>query len=574
MKEKTHYPLYEVEPFNSIKEMIDQAEAEAKNKVAYKFKSSENICEVTYGNFIKTMEALGAFLFENNLSSAHVSCIGSNSYNWITAYLTVLRSSGVFVPVDKDLPEKDIIHIINDSESEVVFYDDKYEKIFTDNPDKFQSIKYFIGFNRTENDGKFLSYSEVVETGRSLDPSGYLNEPSNPDELKLLVYTSGTTGNSKGVMLSEHNLVSSVYYGLMVSTVYDTGLSLLPYHHTYEAVSDILVSFHHHSTLCINESLTALLKNLVIYKPSYVYIVPAIAETIYKRILKNIRKQNMEPQFRQMIEHSNELRAKGIDKRREYFGFIHEMFGGKLKKIVCGGAPIRPEIAKFFDDIGLDLINGYGITECSPLVSANHDLYNDFKTVGIKLPCIEWKIDKPNDEGIGEICVKGDIVMIGYYKQPELTAEVLKDGWFYTGDYGYINEKDQLVISGRKKNIIVLNNGKNIYPEEIEGYIQDIDYVSEVVVSGEKDKDGNESSLTAEVFLEEKKTPGEVLKSIKKACSGLPLYKQISKVIIRDSAFPKTSSNKIKRFIGDKKAYVSDKYNEIKQSKDNSDNNQ
>lgn len=573
MKEKVSYPLYEVRPFSSIKEMIDQAEAEASELIAYKFKSSENVCEVTYGNFIRTLEALGAFLYENGLSSGHIACIGSNSYNWITTYLTALRSSGVFIPVDKDLPEKDILHIIDNSETDVVFYDEKFEHVFKENIDTLNNVKYFIGFDRTENEGKFLSYTESVEKGRKLDPSGYLNEQTDPDDLKLLVYTSGTTGNAKGVMLSEHNLVSSVYYGLMVSTVYDTGLSLLPYHHTYEAVSDILVSFHHHSTLCINEKLSSLLKNLVIYKPSYVYIVPAIAESIYKRIIKNIRKQNMEVQFQQMIDRSNELRAQGIDKRREYFGFIHEMFGGKLKKIVCGGAPIRPEVAKFFDDIGLDLINGYGITECSPLVSANHDLYNDFKTVGIKLPCIEWKIDKPNEEGIGEVCVKGDIVMIGYYKQPELTAEVLKDGWFYTGDYGYINEKDQLVISGRKKNVIVLNNGKNIYPEEIEGYIQDIDYVNEVVVSGETDTDGNESSLTAEVFLEEKKTPGEVLKSIKKACADLPLYKQISKVVIRDSAFPKTSSNKIKRFIGDKKNLVTEKYNEKKQARENQENN-
>ena len=191
-------------------------------------------------------------------------------------------------------------------------------------------------------------------------------------------------------------------------------------------------------------------------------------------------------------------------------------------------------------------------------------MYNDFRTVGIKLPCIEWRIDEPNDEGIGEICVKGDIVMMGYYKKPELTAEVLKDGWFYTGDYGYINENDQLVISGRKKNVIVLNNGKNVYPEEIEGYIQDIEYVNEVVVSGEKDEDGNESSLTAEVFLEEKKTPAEVLKNIKAACVELPIYKQISKVIIRDSEFPKTSSNKIKRFIKETTETVAGKINEYK----------
>lgn len=567
---KREYPLYEVQEFSSIKEMIELAVRDAGESIAYKFKDGEEQREVTFNEVAETITKLGAFLNAEGLSDKHIACIGVNSYNWILAYLTALRSCGVFVPIDKDLPEADIIHVLKDSESSVIFYDEKFEAVLKNHEDELENIKLYIGFNREENDGKFVSFKQAVEKGGDIDPEAFLSEQSDADALKLLVYTSGTTGASKGVMLSEHNLVSSVYYGLMVSTIYDTGLSLLPYHHTYEAVSDILVSFHHHSTLCINESLSAILKNLIVYKPSYVYVVPAIAESIYKRIIRNIRKQGMEEQFNELIQKSNALREQGIDKRREFFGFIHENFGGRLRKIVCGGAPIRPEVAKFFEDIGLDIINGYGITECSPLVCANHDMYNDFKTVGIKLPCIEWRIDQPNSEGIGEICVKGDIVMIGYYKQPELTAEVLKDGWFYTGDYGYINEFDQLVISGRKKNIIVLNNGKNVYPEEIEGYIQDIDYVNEVIVKGEKDEDGNESSLTAEVFLENdaKKTPSEVLKSIKKACVELPIYKQISKVIIRDSEFPKTSSNKIMRFIKDKKELATDKINEFKENKE------
>ncbi len=569
MKEK-NYPLYEVQPFSSIKEMVELAVKDAADSIAYKFKDNGELREVTFGEFADSMTSLGSFLHAEELSDKHIACIGTNSYNWILAYLTALRSGGVFVPVDKELPESDIVHVLKDSEASVVFYDAKYEEILRRHEEELDGLKLCIGFTRTEDDGKYISFTNALTKGASYEPSLFLNEASDPNALKLLVYTSGTTGMSKGVMLSEHNLVSSVYYGLMVSTVYDTGLSLLPYHHTYEAVSDILVSFHHHSTLCINESLTATLKNLVVYKPSYIYVVPAIAESIYKRIIRNIRKRGMEEQFNEMVEKSNELRKQGIDKRREYFGFIHETFGGKLRKIVCGGAPIRPEVAKFFDDIGLDLINGYGITECSPLVCANHDMYNDFRTVGIRLPCIEWRINEPNEEGIGEICVKGDIVMIGYYKQPELTAEVLKDGWFYTGDYGYINENDQLVISGRKKNIIVLNNGKNVYPEEIEGYIQDIDYVNEVIVSGEKDEDGNESSLTAEVFLDEntRKTPAEVLKSIKKACVELPIYKQISNVVIRDKEFPKTSSNKIKRFISDTRNTVSEKVSEYKENKE------
>ncbi len=542
------YPLYKVQPFSSIKEMMEIAVRDAGDSIAYKYKDNAGICEVTFSEFSEEVTHLGTFLNSVQLSDKHIACIGANSYKWIVTYLTVLRSAGVFIPLDKELPERDIIHLLNDSEAGVVFCDSRYEEFFRQNIDKLKNISHFIVFDKKESEDKFLSFDLCIDKGEKLDPTPFLNEQSDPDKLKMLVYTSGTTGASKGVMLSEHNLVSSVYYGLMVSTVYDTGLSVLPYHHTYEAVSDILVSFHHHSTLCINESLTSILKNLVIYKPSYIYVVPAIAESIYKRIMKNIRKDGKEEQLKLLINKSNDLRKQGIDKRRELFSFIHEIFGGRLKKIVCGGAPIRPEVAMFFNDIGFDLINGYGITECSPLVCANHDMYNDFRTVGIKLPCIELKIDTPNEEGIGEICVKGDIVMIGYYKQPELTAQVLSDGWFYTGDYGYIDSNDRLVISGRKKNVIVLYNGKNVYPEEIEEYIKDIDYISEVVVSGEKDADGIEKSLTAEVFLEENKTPDEVLRNIKSVCSTLPVYKQISKVVIRDTAFPKTGSNKIKRF--------------------------
>lgn len=542
------YPLYDVQIFSSIKEMIDIAVRDAGEKTAYRFKENDTVCEVTFKEFADTVYSLGAFLNREKLSDKHIACIGINSYNWVVTYITALRSKGVFVPIDKDLPESDIINLIEDSNSEVVFYSGKFEELFRKKQDELKYIKYFIGFDRYENDGRFLSFSKVLEIGHQIDKTDFLAEQSDPDELKLLVYTSGTTGNAKGVMLSEHNLVSSVYHGLRVSRIYDTGLSVLPYHHTYEAVSDILVSFHNHSTLCINESLSAIMKNMTVYKPSYIYVVPAIAESMYKRILKNIQKNGMQEQFASLVELSNKIRKDGIDKRREFFGFIHDAFGGRLRKIVCGGAPIRTEVAEFFDTVGFDFINGYGITECSPLVSANHDKYNNPQTVGIHLPCIEVKIDSPDKEGIGEICVRGDVVMLGYYNNPTLTDEVLRNGWFYTGDYGYINEDDQLIISGRKKNIIVLSNGKNVYPEEIENYIQGIDYITEAVVYSSKNEAGIETSLYAEVYIEgADKIPQEVLKDIRQACTQLPKYKQVSKVVIRTSQFPKTSSNKIRR---------------------------
>lgn len=544
---KRTYPYYDVTKFNSIKEMLDIAVKEAGSQIAFKYKEGKDIVSVTYSEFVQEVVWLGSALTQMGYGDKHIACIGPNSYKWIVTYLTVLKSAGVFVPVDKELPPNDIFHILNESESSVVFYSKTHEALFMENADKLPNVEMFVGLDRTEDEGKFRSFDKLVEYGKSCDSTAYNSLTSDPNALKMLVYTSGTTGVAKGVMLSEHNLVSSVYYGLQVSTVYDTCLSVLPYHHTYEAVSGLLVSIHHHSTICINDSLNAVLRNMQLYKPSYIYLVPAFAEVFYTRIQKTVKDSGKEKTFNKMITVSNRLRKVGIDLRKVFFKSVHKAFGGRLRKIVCGGAPIRPEIGKFFDDIGISLINGYGITECSPLVCANHDKFNDYRTAGIKLRCIDWRIDNPNEEGIGEICVKGDVVMLGYYKQPEKTAEVMKDGWFYTGDYGYINEYDQLVITGRKKNIIVLKNGKNVYPEEIEGYIQGIDYVSEVVVKALIDDKGEESSLMAEVFLNEIKTPSEMLNDIRRVLRDLPIYKQITKVIVRDKEFDKTTSKKIKR---------------------------
>ena len=545
---KNKKPIYyNVRKFGSIREMLDIAKNEAGDQIAFKYKKADNIISVIYSEFNDNTEQLGAALIDLGFGSSHIACIGENSYNWVTTYLTVLKGTGVFVPVDKELPQSDIFNIINESESEVVFYAKKYEEMFKTFGDKLPNVKLFIGFDRTEDDVKFISFSRLLEKGKSCSKESYDKMVSKPDELKMLVYTSGTTGTAKGVMLSEHNLVSSVYYGMQVSTVYDTCLSVLPYHHTYEAVSGILVSLHHHSTICINDNMSAVLKNLQLYKPSYIYLVPAFVEVFYSNIMKNLDKENKREVFFKLIGLSNGLRKIGIDLRKTLFKKVHQAFGDRLIKIVTGGAPIRTEISKFFDDIGINLINGYGITECSPLVCANNDYFNDYNTAGLRLPCVEWRIDEPNEEEIGEICVKGDIVMLGYYKQPEKTAEVLKDGWFYTGDYGYINEHDQLVITGRKKNIIVLKNGKNIYPEEIEGYIQGLEYVVEVVVRGNKNEHGEEDSLIAEVFLNIEKTAKEVVADIHQVCRELPNYKHVSSVIIREEAFQKTTSNKIKR---------------------------
>jgi len=548
----------EVKKVDSIKQMLEMATKEAGDKIAFKYKDGKKVVEVTYKEFQEDTLELGTALASIDMADKHIAIIGENSYKWLTTYLTVLKSKGVFVPVDKELTVKEVINVLKHSDSEVFFYAEKYESWIEEIKKEIPSIKYFIGLFKKEDDETSLSFDKFKEKGKELLKSGntkYTEMQDDPNKLKLLVYTSGTTGEPKGVMLSEHNLISVIYYGLQVADIKTTALSVLPYHHTYEAVAGILVALHRHACICINDSLKNVLKNLELFKPDYIYVVPAFTEKFYKSIWTNAEKTGKAKILKIMIPVSNALRKVGIDLRNVLFKSIHQAFGGNLKEIVCGGAPIRPEVGKFFNDIGMILLNGYGITECSPLVSVNRHQFNDSSTVGVVLPCCEVKFENVTPEGDGEIHVKGDIVMMGYYKEPEKTARVLKNGWFNTEDYGRINKKGQLVINGRKKNLIVLDNGKNVYPEEIENYVLGIPYVQEVVVNGKKNNIGQEVALIAEVFLNQEKVEElnidniqEKLKAdIREVCKELPFYKRVSDVEIRKEEFAKTTTNKIKR---------------------------
>ena len=550
--------LNKVTKVKSIKEMLDLAVKEAGNKNAFEYKNGDKIVKITYKQYVDDINSLGTALASLNMHNKHVAIIGENGYKWLTVYLCMLQSTGVFVPVDRELTCLDVINVLKHSDSEVLFFSKKYAQYIPEIKKAIPNIKYYIGLDIKKDEDNILSYDLLKESGKKLldkKSTIYTDLKDDENNLKLLVYTSGTTGNPKGVMLTEHNLISVVYYGLQIADIGEKCLSVLPYHHTYEAVAGILVGLHKHSTICINDSLKNVLKNLQLYKPDYIYLVPAFTEVFYKSIWNNAQKTGKDKALKKMIPLSNALRKTGIDLRKKFFKSIHEAFGGNLNQIVCGGAPIRPEIGKFFNDIGITLLNGYGITECSPLVSVNRANFNDSNTVGVILPCCEVKIENKTADGDGEIYVKGDIVMKGYYKEPEKTAKVLKDGWFNTEDYGRINEKGQLIINGRKKNLIVLDNGKNIYPEEIENYIMGIPYVKEVLVKASKNAAGQETALIAEVFLDKEKIEEMHIENIKETLKKdvqdsvreLPVYKHISDVKIRKNEFEKTTTSKIKR---------------------------
>lgn len=535
-----------VKPLTCVKDMIK--DEDKKDTLAFRYMSGKEEKSLTYGEFYEKTIHLGTALMSKGYSKKRISCIGKNSFSWALVYLTTLTSDNVFVPIDKELPADDIINVINHSEADILFCDKKYVEPLNEKKESFLKEIEFVVFDDETN-----AFEKLVEEGKALYESGDLSfknlVPNPVTNLKMILYTSGTTGLSKGVMLSEKNIISCVYYGLRMFNVEESCLSVLPYHHSFESVCGILVSLHFGSTICINSDLKEVTRNLKRFKPGFIEIVPAFAELFYRKIMKNIQAKGKEKGFKLLLKISKFLLFFGIDIRRKAFKEIHEVFGGNLKLIVCGGAALRPEIGHFFNDIGITTITGYGITECSPLVSGNPPYCNDPVTVGFPLECVEVKIDNPSADGIGEIVVKGDIVMQGYYKAPELTDEVLKDGWFYTGDYGKFNKKGQIIITGRKKNMIVLSNGKNVFPEEIEEYISGIEGVKEVLVYSKKDENNLESGLTALIYLDEesKVSQDEIRAKVPEVLKALPHYKQIQEIAFKDEPFEKTTTNKIKR---------------------------
>ncbi len=545
---------------NSMKHLLQKGVDQCPDKAIYKYRTPDGIRDVSYKEFQQEIYWLGTALNDLGMAKCHIGCSAENSYNWILVYLTALHSEGVFCPIDKELPESDMINVIHGGDDEIVFCDKKREAMFRQMRSSLPKVKYFVSFDREEDEGEYLSFKKLFAKGKELYEAGNREfvemQTKDMNALKMLIYTSGTTGLAKGVMLSENNLCNLVNSGLRTAVIRDVGLSILPYHHSYEAVAGILVAMHNQSTYCINDSLKRVVKNLALYKPGYMYVVPAVIEILYRRMQASIEEKGKTKTIKFAIKLSNFLRHIGIDIRRKLFAELHNALGGNLEKLVCGSAPLRPEVADFFDDIGIIVTNGYGITECSPLISVNDEFDNDPKTVGHWIDCVDVRIDEPNEDGEGEICVKGGIVMLGYYNNPEATAEVFtEDGYFRTGDYGKINAKKQIIITGRKKNIIILENGKNIYPEEMENYIGNIPYVLENIVYALRDENGKESALAVQCSVDpetlasvgkdelQKKLKADVFEALK----DLPTYKQINNVIIREEPFVITTTKKIKR---------------------------
>jgi long-chain acyl-CoA synthetase len=407
--------------------------------------------------------------------------------------------------------------------------------------------------------GKMKSYKALLQEGQRLITQGdnsFINNEIDSRKLAAIIYTSGTTGVGKGVMLSHQNIAANTVAALNNVKVYDVSVLVLPLHHTFGFVAGVLCMLHVGTKICINSSLKNVSKDMGFYKPTHLFLVPLFVEKMYKKIWITAQRNGKAGLLRKLIKISNALLKLGIDLRRKFFKTVLDGFGGELKIIVCGGAPLDPRYVKGLRDFGINVLNGYGITECSPIVSVNRNDYYKDGSIGQVLPCCEVKIDKLHNSYEGEILVKGQNVMLGYYNNTGLTEEVMEEKWFRTGDIGKVDKDGFLFITGRKKNLIILSNGKNIYPEELEMLVLNIPYVKEVVVYSEKDGVRRETTITAEVFLDNEyieieniKNPGKQLNDdISVINKAIPYYKNIRRIKIRHTEFNKTTTKKIKRF--------------------------
>lgn len=542
------------ECLETIRDIINNSSNKYKDKIAIREKKNKKIVSYTYGQLRDDVYALGTKLIDMGLKDKHIAIVGENSYSWIVSYLAIITGVGVAVPLDKELDSEQISKLLEKGDASAVLF----SKGFLSSIDEIienSKLEFAACLNDTD---KYTDVQTLINEGRQLINEGstvYEDSIVNVNELNVIMFTSGTTGFNKGVMISQNNLLVNIEQSCKAFGIYHKTVAVLPFHHIYENVCGMIAPITVGMTLFINDSLKYLSKDLKLAQPELEIMVPLFLETMEKSIRAQLKRMNLEKTFENSIKFSNFLLKFGIDLRRLLFRKVHANFGGKLKAIVCGGAALKPELITFFGDIGITIHNGYGITECTPLISVNLNKKGDHFSVGKIFSSCQVKIDNKNEEGIGEILVKGPNVMIGYYKDDESNEKSFTNGWFRTGDYGSIDADKNLVICGRKKNLIVLSNGKNVHPEELEGYIYEMmPYVKESLVYIDKNKKGSEV-ISTYVYLDQDFSSGKSLEELesilkedlKKVNKKLPSFKKIQHIYIKEEEFEKNSSKKIIR---------------------------
>lgn len=558
--------IFKATEFKNIKEIIYNSVKLYGEKIAYVIKHKEKkevVYEnITYKKLLEDIKKLGTAFFDMGFQKKRIAIIGKNRYEWALAHLANMLGGIISVPLDKDLQYDELENSLIRSKAECIVFDEKLaDQIAEIEKNGKTNLKEFICMSKI--DGR-PSIQELVSRGENLLKQGkkeYLDVKIDEKAMSILLFTSGTTSNSKAVMLSQKNIASNIYAMQCVEDIRstDTNIAFLPFHHIFGSTCMIMMLAQGVKTV-FPDGLRYIKQNLNEYKVSLFVGVPVLVEAIYKTIMKEIDKQGKTKLIKTAMKISNFLMKLHIDVRRKLFKQVLDALGGELRLVISGGAPADPQISKGFTDLGVDIIQGYGLTETAPVICAESKVALRNGSVGVPMVNDTIEIANPDENGIGEIRVKGPNVMLGYYEMPEETNAVLKDGWFYTGDLGYFDKDGFLFITGRNKNMIVLKNGKKIFPEELETLVNRIDLVEESMVFGLPDeKDKNDVMLSVKIVYNEEeahekykgKTEKELYEiiwnQIKELNKTFPRYKHIQKMILSKEELIKTTTKKVKR---------------------------
>lgn len=559
---ETHYKTIKEIFLKSTEKFVDRP------FILEKFNPKEPFTEITYKQFKENVVALGTALTKKyNLKDERIVVIGENTYHWYVTYMAAVCGAGIIVPVDKELPVNEIENVIKRAKASVVIYSTKKKENIKKVEDKLPFVKYFMQMNSDEKlSGRNIGLNTVIEEGRKIVEKGdnsYLDIEIDPEEFKVLIFTSGTTSAAKGVMICNRNLAENVnaVNPYVYLTPEDRWFSVLPLHHCYECSIGFLLPMAVGGSIAICRGLKYIVDDMKESKPTAMLAVPLLVESLYKKINKSIEKGGKAGLVNSMIHVTNALKAVGIDIKRKVFAEIYDNLGGRLKFIVSAAAPIDPKAGKWVQDIGINFLQGYGLTETSPIAALTPDYEPKLGSAGKALVCSELKIENPNENGEGEVLIKSSTLMLGYYENEEATKEAIQDGWFHSGDIGYLDKDGFLFITGRSKNVIVTQNGKNIYPEEIELMLSKIPEIKENMVYGKEVEGNKELIITARIIpnyeeieelhgkdLTDEQIHNIIWEEIKKVNRSLTSYKAIKNLEIKKDEFEKTTTMKIKRF--------------------------
>lgn len=555
-----NYPLNKAPLYITFREMMEDISKKYAENTAYSFRVKPTDAEpvrISFTQLGEDVRCLCTSLCERGLQSSHVALIGKLTYPWVCTYLSLLAIGAVIVPLDAEWTGEDLVDTMLRGDCDALFCSTDVLKNKIDPVYKRKKLALICELDGEEGDDVF---SALLAEGRDLREAGdrrYETTKVNPDSLSMLAFTSGTTGKGKGVMLTQTAILSDVWGGLSLLTLYKKTIALLPPHHTFGSNLNLVAHLMYGTEVYLSSGIRYLLRELKEEKPQHMALVPLFLESFQRKIIEGIKEKKMEKDFARFVKLSNSLRKTGVDMRRKFFKGILNTFGGELRLVVCGGAPLNQSLIEFFDHIGITVLNGYGITECAPVLAVNRNLMQKAGSVGQVLPNDTIKILDPNEKGEGEICVKGPNVMLGYYKDEEATdAAFDADGYFRTGDIGTLDSEGWLYITGRAKNIIILSNGKNVYPEEIEAAFSGVPGIGEIVVYEGVSARGNaHNTIVAEIFPTE-----EYLEKGADAAhahfypyiqnynrTAVP-YKKVGLLKIRTEDFPKNTLRKIMRF--------------------------